>query len=495
MKIFDRLGYYLARTGIKMMSNERKANPAGYSMLRGASESPVGLEDNYHSLAHDGFKNQVIAKHAIEEVAEAVATIPMKLQAKSGDEWEDVDQHPFLDLMDAPNPTQTKTEYLEAEVGYYLLAGDVFEASTTIESGIAELWLIRPDLMRVVPSTTGIPRGYELVANGRSQMFPCDNITGISSILHIKTFNPTDAWRGLSCLRSAAHQIDQHTWAAEWNKHALQNHGSPAGAFVYGDGGDGGFPATLTSAQRQALEDQIEKSMFGPKNARRPLVLDGGIGWKTLSMTAEELAWLEGSRDAARLIALACGVPAQLLGIPGDNTYSNYEQANLAFYERTVIPISRKLNEKRCKWAMRSYKKPGEQNICYRYVPDIDQIPALAPRRQETWTMIQAATDMTINEKRKMKDMELLDDAAADEIYISATMVPLSTANQILMEPTDENDTSPVDDSSIRNNGAAKTVQKSSNGSFTRSKGSQCSFDSLEARLIDINTRILRHRK
>ena len=35
--------------------------------------------------------------------------------------------------------------------------------------------------------------------------------------------------------------------------------------------------------------------------------------------------------DAAREIALAFGVPPMMLGIPGDNTYSNYKEANMAF--------------------------------------------------------------------------------------------------------------------------------------------------------------------
>ncbi len=38
------------------------------------------------------------------------------------------------------------------------------------------------------------------------------------------------------------------------------------------------------------------------------------------------------STSAAREIALAFGVPPMLLGIPGDNTYSNYQEANRAFW-------------------------------------------------------------------------------------------------------------------------------------------------------------------
>ena len=42
---------------------------------------------------------------------------------------------------------------------------------------------------------------------------------------------------------------------------------------------------------------------------------------------------------AAREIALACRVPPLLLGLPGDNTYANYAEANRAFWRQSVLPL------------------------------------------------------------------------------------------------------------------------------------------------------------
>ncbi len=39
---------------------------------------------------------------------------------------------------------------------------------------------------------------------------------------------------------------------------------------------------------------------------------------------------------AAREIALAFGVPPLLLGLPGDNTFANYQEANRAFWRQTT---------------------------------------------------------------------------------------------------------------------------------------------------------------
>ena len=47
----------------------------------------------------------------------------------------------------------------------------------------------------------------------------------------------------------------------------------------------------------------------------------------------------EARHTAAREIALALGVPPMLLGIPGDNTYSNMAEAQRIFWRTTVVPL------------------------------------------------------------------------------------------------------------------------------------------------------------
>ncbi len=46
---------------------------------------------------------------------------------------------------------------------------------------------------------------------------------------------------------------------------------------------------------------------------------------------------------AARDIALAFGVPPMLLGLPGDNTYANYREANRALWRLTLLPLAAKI--------------------------------------------------------------------------------------------------------------------------------------------------------
>ena len=47
---------------------------------------------------------------------------------------------------------------------------------------------------------------------------------------------------------------------------------------------------------------------------------------------------------SARDIAMCFGVPSQLIGIPDAQTYSNIQEARLALYEETIIPLIKELN-------------------------------------------------------------------------------------------------------------------------------------------------------
>jgi HK97 family phage portal protein len=405
---------------------QTKSDPGGFAKYRYTSGQAIGLQDRWDSLAYNGYQNQAIAKHCVDRVANNFAAVPLKLQSEVDGEWQDVpdsDNHPVMELLNKPNVMCDGNDLKIAWASAYLIAGDTFLLGTSLNTAAPplELWNCRPDRMFVQPSMTGIPLYYELRAAGQSARFSVSQTTGFSQVMHTKRYNPLDDWRGCSPLRSAANQIDQHTWAAEWNKNALQNGGVPSGVFSAGKD-DSGNPIMMSDDQRQKLEDDISSKMMGTENARKILIADGGLEFTPMSFSADDLAWLEGSRDAARVIALSIGVPGQLLGIPGDNTYSNFEQAQLAFYEQTILPLARLWIGQLQRWLLPLY---GDK---LRFIVDEDQISALAPRRAETWTKLVGCSWMTTNEKRIAVGMEPIDDPAADEIMISTMFTPLSQA-------------------------------------------------------------------
>jgi phage portal protein BeeE len=83
-----------------------------------------------------------------------------------------------------------------------------------------------------------------------------------------------------------------------------------------------------------------------------------------------------------------------LLGIPGDNTYANYQEANRAFWRQTVLPLVARTAQSLRNWLGEAYG--GELRLGY----DADQVEALSSERDGLWARVQAATFLDDDEKR-----------------------------------------------------------------------------------------------
>src|SRR4029453_8872297 len=104
--------------------------------------------------------------------------------------------------------------------------------------------------------------------------------------------------------------------------------------------------------------------------------------------------FIEAKHVAAREIALALGVPPMLLGIPGDNTYANYQEANRSLWRQTILPLATRTAKALSQWLSPAYGAPLELR------PDLDAIEALTPEREALWSRIDKATFLTPNENR-----------------------------------------------------------------------------------------------
>lgn len=211
-------------------------------------------------------------------------------------------------------------------------------------------------------------------------------------VLHLSLFHPLDDHYGLPPMEAAARALDIHNAAGAWNKALLDNAARPSGALVY-SGPDG---ASMTDSQFERLKAELEESFQGSRNAGRPLLLEGGLDWKALSLSPKDMDFIEAKAAAAREIALAFGVPPLLLGLPGDSTHANYAEANRALWRQTVIPLVRRTLGSLAGWLEAAY------GTDLAIEPDLDAIEELAEDRQMLWSRVLAAGDLlTDAEKRE----------------------------------------------------------------------------------------------
>jgi HK97 family phage portal protein len=104
--------------------------------------------------------------------------------------------------------------------------------------------------------------------------------------------------------------------------------------------------------------------------------------------------FVEARNGAARDIALAFGVPPMLLGIPGDNTYSNYQEANRVFWRQSVLPLAARVIASLGTWL--THGMDGRTRLDF----DRDAVDGLNPDREALWKRVGEAGFLTRDEKR-----------------------------------------------------------------------------------------------
>ncbi|KZL20973.1 Phage portal protein [Pseudovibrio axinellae] len=365
---------------------EQKASRAKSVALMRFGEGAVWTTRNYETLINQGYLRNAIVYRCVRLISEAAANVSLSL--KSGDH--EVAAHPFLDLLSQPAPMQTRRSFLEELYGYLLVSGNAYVEVVSLDGTPRELHALRPDRMKVLVDDAGWVDGYEYQVAGRKVELRRAEGDKVEPVLHIKLFNPLNDHYGFAPIEAAQIALDIHNAAGEWNKSLLDNAACPTGALVYG----AGDAMNMTDDQFHRLKEELESSYQGAQNAGRPMLLEGGLDWKQMGMSPKDMDFIELKNVAAREIALAFGVPPMLLGIPGDLTYANYQEANRAFWRLTVVPLAARVLAELSSWLSHAY---GEQLTLE---PDLDSVEALSQERKALWERITAAEFLTRNEKR-----------------------------------------------------------------------------------------------
>ena len=393
-----------------------KTKQAPVVLYSGVAQSG-NRRSSYAEFAREGYQQNAIVYRCINEIANGAAAVPFQLF--SGDTQ--IEAHPLLDLLRRPNPRKAGVEYFQALYAYLLLSGNSYGLHVGPDGQPPrELYLLRPDRVTIVPSTTEVPKAYDYKLNGRTEeRYPVD-MDGSSVVKHFALFHPLDDLYGMSPIAAASLDIDQHNMAAEHNVGLLANGARPSGALIFKPKDDTGAQIQLSEGQRQQLLSDLELRFTGRKNAGRPLLLEGDFDWKEMGISPKDMDFLSLKNMAARDIALCFGVPGQLVGVPDSQTYANVAEARLALYEETIIPLMRRIESDLNEWLAPLY---GEGlTIAY----DIDSIPAISERRRRIFDNVVAGVNAGIisrNEARERLNLSPID--GGDDVYIPANLFPL----------------------------------------------------------------------
>ena len=337
----------------------------------------------------DVYKTNAIVHRCVSLIACSASHIPWQVYKEKGGQREQVPLHPVARLLKTPAPSISGADFFMSSISSLLLYGNSYIlASGRKSSAPGELYNLHAGQMEYI--TSGNMRSaYKYKNTKNEQYYSIDPITRISRVLHLKNYNPMDDNQCLSSLSAAAKPIHLHAKIMDWNKSLLKNATRPSGALVFQDGN--GY---LSEEQFERLQQQFYEGFSGASNSGKPLILEGGLKWQETNNAERFEKFIELKDSSARDIAIAFNVPPQLLGISGDNTYSNMQEARLALWEENIIPLLDKYSDALSNWLSHWY----EEDLIIDF--DRDAISVLTKRRENLWSKIANANFMTVNEKR-----------------------------------------------------------------------------------------------
>lgn len=298
--------------------------------LRAGRGTPSGVSVNDDNALRVG------AVYAcVNLLANSVSMLPQGLFTRRGPhDFEPATGHAVNQLIESrPNAYMTPAEYKRLAVTWLLLRGNFYayklrKASTGEPQ---ELIPIHPDKMLVSAADDGTPRYKSLRKNGEWIKYKPGDIH------HIRMLS-LDGLVGISVLSAAANSIGASIVAEAFGAKLFSNGAKPGGVLKH--------PNSLSDEAAARLKEDVEAQISGD-NAHRLLLLEEGLEYEAIALTAEEAQFIESRKFTRGEIAMFFGVPPHMIGDidRGTSWGTGIEQQGLGFVTYTIGPLLRNIAE------------------------------------------------------------------------------------------------------------------------------------------------------
>ena len=304
---------------------------------------------------------------AVTHVAQSIASLAnFQVLQLANETKKPIVNHAFEQLLRAPNRYQfdSQFEFFEAIAGFLKIAGNCYLYLNALAPELppAEIYILRPDRVTVVPDTKQFVRGYLFNVDGRELAFER------AEIVHIKTFHPLNDWYGLSAIEALALAAETDLKEAVWNKNFFDKQfAKPQGALAYSD--------MVNDSDWDRMKGEAKEEYGGTQ--RRLMMLrgagKGGVQWLQMGLSQKDMEFITGRQFNKEEIyqVLAPGLISML---DKNATEANSVAGEKVFREYALYPILKRVAEKFTSKILPRYGDAGEDGI--RLVGEFEEIRA-----------------------------------------------------------------------------------------------------------------------
>jgi phage portal protein BeeE len=329
---------------------------AGYLQTR-------SLQIDFESITKWAYRNNELVYSCIGERGRALREAPLRVYDEKNDKW--LDGHPVETLLKQPNPFRSQAEFWEAVEQHLLLTGNAFIYKVRTKGGeVVELWLKKPDQIKVVPHPTKFISHYIYTVGGKEYKI------AVEDIIHLMYIDPDNDYYGIAPLVAAAKKVDADSELGKFMKYILLNMATTSGVFV--------TDKKLGPDERQILEDKMAARYIGAIRAGLPMVLSHGMKYEQTSMNMKDL----------EIGNMAVGLDR--------STFTNVREAREYMYENTISPEWQMIADKVGTNLLLDFG--GAEGVIPRF--DTRQIKALQESEADLWERVDQFEGLSIIEKR-----------------------------------------------------------------------------------------------
>jgi HK97 family phage portal protein len=297
-----------------------------------AHGQPVGVTSQLRAMGSVGTLFAIVNRTS-NSVGQLTWHLYRKAPSGRPEDRVEVTRHAALDLWNKPNRFYTQSEFAEAQQQHQELTGEGWwvVARDPRSSIPLELWPVRPDRMRPVPSATDYLVGYEYWTPDGTWM-----PLGLDEVIFLRTPNPLDAYRGMGPVQSILTDLDATRYSAEWNRNFFLNSAEPGGIIQ--------VEKRLSDPEWEEMRLRWNEQHRGVANAHRVAILEQGT-WIDRKFSQRDMQFAE-LRDVSReVIREAFGFPKPMLGATDDVNRANAEAAEVVFARWLIVSRARRIRD------------------------------------------------------------------------------------------------------------------------------------------------------
>jgi len=321
----------------------------------------------------------------VDKNAKAIASLPLKVYQKTPSGRQEVDNR-VSRLIKNPNPYQTRYNFWYiTELCLELTGNAYWEIVRNAFDLPVEMYVLRPDRMKIVPDPQKYIKGYIYTVNLKDIKF------NANEIIHLKLGNPTDDYYGLSPISAARRSVLLDRYAQEHAEEFFKSGEMPGVVLEY----DG----TLSDVEWKRLNQRWAKAHRGIKKAHRTAILEGGLKAKDIGMTQQDAQFIKQRKMSREEMCAIYDIPPAMVGLLEYANYANVFEQRRIWYTQGIRPRVKMKEETLNKFLIPQFRQYANDNLYVEFLMD-EVLKADEETRYKMYDMAIKGGFMLINQAR-----------------------------------------------------------------------------------------------